>query len=45
MEGKANYGIKDRLWYSKGKLVVLNCSEKNDVMAMLCYSDGAEQKG
>lgn len=48
MEGKANYGIKDRIWYSKGKQMILNCSEKdyqNDVTAMLCHNDGDEQKG
>lgn len=45
MERKANYAIKDRISYSKGKLIVLNFSEKaykNDIMAMLF---GAEQKG
>lgn len=29
MEGEANYGIKDSISYSKGKLTILNCSEKN----------------
>lgn len=47
MEGKANYGIKDRISYSKGKLTILNCSEnayEHDVMTMFCYIDGTEQK-
>lgn len=47
MEGKANYGIKDRLSYSKGKLTILNCSEsdyEHDVMTMLCYIDETKEK-
>lgn len=38
MEGTDNFGIKDRISYSQGKLLVLNWSEKdykNDVMAAL----------